>query len=72
MSYMFDDEPAHTVIYDIESFLWVLGYLIIKFLGPGEAPREITLTLKKALLMFMGNYDLQKQKKQILAYQSRV
>ena len=72
MSCMFDDEPAHTAIHDIESFLWVLGYLIIKFLGPGEAPREITPALKKALSMFMGNYDLQKQKKQILACQSRV
>ena len=66
MSYMFDDEPAHTVIHDIESFLWVLGHSIIKFLGLGEAPREITPVLKEALLVFMGNHDSQKKKKQIL------
>ena len=66
MSCIFDDELAHTTIHDIKSFLWVLGHSIIKFLRPGEAPREITPALKEALSMFMGNYDLQEQKKQIL------
>jgi len=63
---MFDNEPAYTAIYDIESFLWVLDHSIIKFLGPGGAPREMTPALKEALLVFMGDYDLQKKKKQIL------
>ena len=66
MSCMFDNEPAHTTIHDIESFLWVLGYSIIKFLGLKRAPRKMTLTLKEALSVFMGNHDLQKKKKQIL------
>ena len=66
MSCMFNDEPAHTTIHDIESFLWVLGHSIIKFLGPGGAPREMTPALKEALLVFVSNHDLQKKKKQIL------
>jgi len=66
MSCIFDDEPAHTAIHDIESFLWVLGYSIIKFLGPGGPPREMTPALREALSVFVGNHDLQEQKKQIL------
>ena len=66
MSCMFNDEPVHTTIYNIELFLWVLDHSIIKFLGPGGAPREMTLALKDALLVFMGDHDLQKKKKQIL------
>ena len=63
---MFDNEPAHTTIHDIESFLWVLDYSIIKFLGPERASRKMILTLKEALSVFMGNHDSQKKKKQIL------
>ena len=63
---MFDDEPAHTAIHDIESFLWVLGHSIIKFSGPGGAPREMTPALKEALSVFVGDHDSQKKKKQIL------
>jgi len=59
---MFDDEPAHTAIHDIESFLWVLGHSIIKFLGPEEAPREMTPALKEALSVFVGDHNLQKKK----------
>jgi len=59
---MFDDKPAHTAIHDIESFLWVLGHSIIKFLEPGEAPREMTPALKEALSVFVGDHDSQKKK----------
>ena len=57
---------VHTTIHDVESFLWVLGHSIIKFLGLGGPPREITPVLREALSVFMGNYDSQEQKKQIL------
>jgi len=63
---MFDDEPTHTIIHNIELFLWMLGHLIIKFLGPEGTSREMIIALKKALSVFMGDHDLQKKKKQIL------
>ena len=43
---------------NVESFLWVLGYLIIKFLGPGGPPREMTPALREASSVFMGDHDL--------------
>ena len=58
MSCMLGAHFTHTTIYNIELFLWMLGHSIIKFLGPGEAPREMTLVLRKALLVFVGNHDL--------------
>ena len=63
---MLDAYFAHTAIHNIESFLWVLGHSIIKFLGLGGPPREITLALRETLSVFVGNHDLQEQKKQIL------
>ena len=66
MSCMLDARFAHTAIHDVESFLWVLGHLIIKFLGPRGPPREMTPALREALSVFVGNYDSQEQKKQIL------
>ena len=63
---MFDNKPVHTAIHDIELFLWVLGHLIIKFLGLGGVPREMTPVLKEALSVFVGDHNLQKKKKQIL------
>ena len=57
---------AYTTIHDIESFLWMLGHLITKFLGLGGPPREMTPALREALSVFVGNHDLQEQKKQIL------
>ena len=66
MSCMLGAHFVHTTIHDVESFLWVLGHSIIKFLGLGGPPREITPVLREALLVFMGNYDSQEQKKQIL------
>jgi len=50
---------AHTAIHDIESFLWVLGHSIIKFLGLGKPPREMTPALKEALSVFVGDHDSQ-------------
>ena len=66
MSCILDTHFAYTAIHDIELFLWVLGYLIIKFLGPEGPPRKMTSVLREVLLVFMGNHDLQEQKKQIL------
>ena len=66
MSCMLGAHFAHTIIHDVESFPLVLGHSIIKFLGLGESSREMTLALKEALSVFLGNYDLQEQKKQIL------
>jgi len=57
---------AHTAIHDIELFLWVLGHLIIKFLGLGGPPREMTSVLREASSVFVGDHDSQEQKKQIL------
>jgi len=53
---------AHTAIHDVKSFLWVLGHSIIKFLGPGRPPREMTPALRKVLSVFVGNYDMQEQR----------
>ena len=66
MSCMLGARFAHTAIHDVESFLWVLGHSIIKFLGPGGPPREMTPALKEALSVFVGDHDSQKKKKQIL------
>ena len=66
MSCMLGAYFAHTAIYDVKSFLWVLGHSIIKFLGPGGPPREMTPALREALSVFVGDYDSQEQKKQIL------
>ena len=63
---MFDDEPVYTAIYDFKLFLWILGYLIIKYLGPGGVVREMTTVLKEALSVFLGDHNSQKKKKQIL------
>jgi len=57
---------AHSAIHDVESFLWVLGHSIIKFLGLGGPPREMTPVLRVALSVFVGNHNSQEQKKQIL------
>ena len=66
MSCMLGAHFAHATIHDVESFLWVLGHSIIKFLGDGGPPREMTPALREALSVFVGNYDSQEQKKQIL------
>ena len=66
MSCMLDTRFAHTAIHDIESFLWVLGHSIIKFLELGGPPREMIPALREVLSVFMGDHDSQEQKKQIL------
>ena len=40
--------------------------MITKYLGLGGPPREMTPALREALSVFVGNYDSQEQKKQIL------
>jgi len=59
---MFDDKPAYTTIHDIESFLYMLDHLIIKFLGPEGAPRKMIPALREALSVFIDDHDLQKKK----------
>jgi len=49
---------VYTAVYNIKSFLWVLGHSIIKFLGPEGAPREMTSVLKEALSVFVDDHDL--------------
>ena len=66
MSCMLGAHFVHTAIHNVKSFLWMLGHLIIKFLGLGRPPREMTPVLREASSVFMGDYDLQEQKKQIL------
>ena len=48
---------AHIAIHDIESFLWVLDYSIIKFLGLEEPPKKMNLVLRKISLVFVDNFD---------------
>jgi len=48
-------EFLHNVINDTESFLWVMGYLIIRFKGPGKDLSEMTPKLHNALRVFGGN-----------------
>jgi len=57
---------AHTTIHDVELFLWMLGHLIIKFLGLEGPPKEMTPVLREALSVFIGDHNSQEQKKQIL------
>ena len=53
----------HNAINDAESFLWVMGYLIIRFKGPGK---EMTPGLSSALGVFGGDEKSQLQKLDIL------
>ena len=53
----------HNAINDAESFLWVMGYLIIRFKGPGK---EMTPGLSSALEVFGGDEKSQLQKLDIL------
>ena len=57
---------SHTAINDSESFMWALGYLIIRHIGPGEGLQKSTLELKEALRVFEGGKDSQNQKAKIL------
>ena len=57
MSCMLGTCFAHIAIHDIESFLWVLDYSIIKFLGLEEPPKKMNLVLRKVFLVFVDNFD---------------
>jgi len=48
-------EFPHNAINDAESFLWVMGYLIIRFEGPGKDLNEMTPELSDALEVFGGD-----------------
>ena len=56
----------HNAINDAESFLWVMGYLIIRFEGPGKDRNERTPGLRDALKVFSGDAESQLQKLDIL------
>jgi len=53
----------HNAINNAESFLWVMGYLIIRFKGPGK---KMTLGLSSALGVFGSDKKSQLQKLDIL------
>ena len=55
----------HNAINDAESFLWVMGYLIIRLKGPGK-DNEMTRELRDALKVFSGDAESQLQKLDIL------
>ena len=55
----------HNAINDAESFLWVMGYLIIRLKGPGK-DNEMTPELRDALEVFGGDAESQLQKLDIL------
>ena len=63
---MLGTHSVYTAIYDIESFMQVLGYLIIKYSRLEEVPRKNTPVLRKALLVFVDGSDSQEQKMLIL------
>ena len=56
----------HNAINDAESFLWVMGYLIIRFEGPGKDRNERTPGLRDALEVFSGDGKSQLRKLDIL------
>jgi len=45
----------HNTINDAELFLWVMGYLIIRFKGPGKDLSKMTPKLHDALGVFGGD-----------------
>jgi len=56
----------HNAINDAESFLWVMGYLITKYKGPGKGPKEVTSELNGTLEVFNGDRESHLQKLDIL------
>ena len=56
----------HNAINDAESFLWVMGYLIIRFEGPGKDRNKMTPGVRGALEVFSGDAESQLQKLDIL------
>jgi len=56
----------HNAINDAESFLWVMGYSITSYEGPGKDPKKITPELSGALEIFCGDEDSHIRKLDIL------
>jgi len=59
-------EFPHNAINDAESFLWVMGYLITRYEGPGKGPKKMTPELNDASKIFNGDQKSQLQKLDIL------
>jgi len=62
----------HNAINDAESFLWVMGYSITRYEGPGKRPKKITPELNGTLEVFQGDQESQMQKMQILMYEEKL
>ena len=62
----------HNAINDAESFLWVMGYLITRYKGPGKGPKEITPELNGASKVFNGDQKSQLQKLDILINEEKL
>ena len=62
----------HNAINDAESFLWVMGYSITRYEGPGERPKKITPELNGTLEVFQSDQESQMQKMQILMYEEKL
>ena len=60
----------HNAINDAESFLWVMGYLIIRLKGPGK-DNEMTPELSDALEVFGGDGKSQLRKLGILSKEEK-
>ena len=65
-------EFPHNAINDAESFLWVMGYLIIRFEGPGKDLNEMTPELRDALEVFDGDKNSQLRKLGILSKEEKL
>jgi len=64
-------EFPHNAINDAESFLWVMGYLIIRFEGPGKDLNEMTPELSDALEVSGGDGKSQLRKLGILSKEEK-
>jgi len=64
-------EFPHNAINDAESFLWVMGYLIIRFEGPGKDLNKMTPELRNALGVFGGDGKSQLRKLGILSKEEK-
>ena len=65
-------EFPHNAINDAESFLWVMGYLITRYKGPGKGPKEITPELNGASKVFNGDQKSQLRKLDILKNEEKL
>jgi len=63
---------SHNAVNDAESFLWVIGYLITGYEGPGKDPKEMTQELSSALEVFDGDKNSQLRKLGILSKKEKL